>query len=80
MKLKRIRGFLARELVNAERAAELARTQRLAMAATIAGLRAELAMLGRGGPQDLAEITRGQLGEMVVDNAARLFGLGRNPG
>ncbi len=65
MRLKGIRTYLARELESAERTAERVRAQRLAMAASIAGIRAELAMLQHGGPQDLTDITRHRLSEMV---------------
>ena len=65
MRLKGIRAYLMRELQNAESAAALVRAQRLAMAAAIAGLRAELSMLQNGGPQDLTQITRARLAEMI---------------
>jgi hypothetical protein len=65
VRIKGIRAILARDLIDAERASELVRAQRRAMAASIAGLRAELAVLLDGGPADLAEITRSRLAEMV---------------
>ena len=64
--LKGIRGFLSRELRNAERAAEMVRAQRLVMAASVAGLRAELAMLQSGGSTDLTENTRRKLAELIM--------------
>jgi len=61
-----IRAYLTRDLENALKATEMIRAQRRAMAAAIAGARAELAMLSDGGPHDLTEITRSRLNELVA--------------
>jgi hypothetical protein len=57
---------LARDLASAEREMSGIRMQRLAMAAAVAGLRAELAMLQGGGPEDLTEITQKRLAEVLA--------------
>jgi hypothetical protein len=61
-----IRAYLTRDLESAVKATDMIRAQRRAMAASIAGVRAELAMLSDGGPPDLTEITRSRLIELVA--------------
>jgi hypothetical protein len=67
MKLEGIRGFLGRALSLAEREAEKTRARRLVLAASVAGLRAELAFLEQAGPKTRAEHIRSKLEEVTAD-------------
>lgn len=67
MKLEGIRGFLRRKLVLAQRDAERTRARRLVLAASVAGLRAELAFLEQAGPTTRADHIRSKLDEVTAD-------------